>query len=428
MAFDYVVVGAGIVGLSTAYYLKSMSPHARVLVIDKEDSPGAGDTARSAAAFRVFFTNRANILLSKTSVRFYRSIQESGYDLDMRFVGYLFVLDRRGFKGAMPGLSEARSMGLEFEEIPPEDLERILGVKARPRETELGELMGLEDVEVGVLVREAGILDPERLVMYYYERLKAMGVEFALSTKVTGFTLEPRRSIGVEGEPFPWQEARVSGVMLEDGKEVKASKKVIVATGAWSPFLLEPIGIDSFSRPKKRQVFVIRARSEGLKRLLHVRGLNRENLMPMTILPKGAFIRPEPREESFWVGLSDDLGRPFELEEPPRPEERFYTLGVLPVLSAYIPEFDEMPYDGSWAGHYDITMDGLPIIYEPYDSDLVVACGTSGSGIMKADAIGRVAASLALGLEEAELYGGERIPVKWLGVANRISERELLVI
>jgi len=170
------------------------------------------------------------------------------------------------------------------------------------------------------------------------------------------------------------------------------------------------------------------AKSEGLKRLLWTKGLNEYGVIPMTILPRGAFMRPEPKEGSFWVGISDDLGRPFELEEDPRAEENFYNLGVLPVLSAYFPVFEEVPYDGAWAGHYDISIDGLPVVYEPYESDLIVACGTSGSGIMKADAIGRVAASLALGQDEAELFDGSVFPVDWIGVRNRLSERELLII
>jgi glycine/D-amino acid oxidase-like deaminating enzyme len=58
---------------------------------------------------------------------------------------------------------------------------------------------------------------------------------------------------------------------------------------------------------------------------------------------------------------------------------------------------------------------------------LYVAAGTSGSGIMKADAIGRIAASLALGREKAELYGGTVVESNILRL-NRCFEEERLVI
>ncbi|WP_117354534.1 FAD-dependent oxidoreductase [Acidilobus sp. 7A] len=89
--YDYMVVGAGIVGLATAYHIKQMDPGSTVLVIDKEDSVGAGDTAKSAAAF----TNRTNLRLAKGAISFYLEVQSEGLNLAALKVGYLFVVDGR---------------------------------------------------------------------------------------------------------------------------------------------------------------------------------------------------------------------------------------------------------------------------------------------------------------------------------------------
>jgi len=109
-------------------------------------------------------------------------------------------------------------------------------------------------------------------------------------------------------------------------------------------------------------------------------------------------VRPNPLENTFWVGMSDELGRPFALEENSQPEERFYTYGIIPVLGTYLPQFQLRYPDAAWAEHYDMSFDGLPIVYEPYESDLVIAAGTSGSSVMKGDSIGRVAAALLTSL------------------------------
>jgi D-arginine dehydrogenase len=50
--FDFVVVGAGIAGLSAAYFL---SQSARVAVIEREATPGCHASGRSAAVFILDF-------------------------------------------------------------------------------------------------------------------------------------------------------------------------------------------------------------------------------------------------------------------------------------------------------------------------------------------------------------------------------------
>jgi len=50
--YDAVIVGAGILGLSTAYHAKNKHHNAQVLVVDKLNAAGQANTAKSASAFR----------------------------------------------------------------------------------------------------------------------------------------------------------------------------------------------------------------------------------------------------------------------------------------------------------------------------------------------------------------------------------------
>jgi glycine/D-amino acid oxidase-like deaminating enzyme len=59
---------------------------------------------------------------------------------------------------------------------------------------------------------------------------------------------------------------------------------------------------------------------------------------------------------------------------------------------------------------------------------MIYVGAASGSGIMKCDAIGRIAAALHSGEEEAELFGGRRFRVSDLGIHHRRVERETLII
>lgn len=48
MTYDYVVIGAGIVGLATAYQLKNLHPQASIVVLEKEVEPGLHQTGRNS--------------------------------------------------------------------------------------------------------------------------------------------------------------------------------------------------------------------------------------------------------------------------------------------------------------------------------------------------------------------------------------------
>jgi glycine/D-amino acid oxidase-like deaminating enzyme len=426
---DFIITGAGIVGLATAYHIIENNSGSSILIIDKADGPGAGDTSKSAAAFRAAFTSKINIMLSKSSIDFYYDLQvNKNIDLGMRKIGYLFALDKKEFNKIEMGIEVAEKMGIEYREIENDLLERNLHMRSSVSSFEEASLIDASDIYKSYLFQNAGVLDPEKIINYYYNKLKDYGVEFHFGIGIKDFLVEPSRPLGIEGEPFPWQESKITGVKLNNGDIVKANKKVIVSLGAWSNLYLNKIGFDTYSRPKKRQLFSIKANNPNLKDLLYAKGFNKDNVMPFTILPKGVYIRPNPSEGTFWIGLSDELGRPIQLDDNPSSEENFYTYGILPVVSLYFDQLkDQYPYS-SWAGHYDISFDGQPIIYEPFNSNLLISAGTSGSGIMKGDAIGRITASLALGKDITILYDNTEFDTSWLGLENRKIEKELLII
>jgi len=46
--YDFIIIGGGIVGMSTAWQLKKLRPHARILVLEKESKLGSHQTGRNA--------------------------------------------------------------------------------------------------------------------------------------------------------------------------------------------------------------------------------------------------------------------------------------------------------------------------------------------------------------------------------------------
>jgi glycine/D-amino acid oxidase-like deaminating enzyme len=94
----------------------------------------------------------------------------------------------------------------------------------------------------------------------------------------------------------------------------------------------------------------------------------------------------------FGYPYADEFPRAFKIEDNPEPEENFYRYGLYQVLVKYFPQFAGCQPFSAFAGLYEInSIDGQPLIFEEYG--LIVVGGASGSGILKADSIGRIAAN-----------------------------------
>jgi len=424
---DVLVIGAGITGLSSAYHIKRLNPDKSVLVIDKNAVAGQGDTARSEAAFRNVFSSKTSFLLADSSVDFYIHVQNHlKKNLGLHMIGYLFLFSESGYSKNIKALEKMKSRGVEFQIFEKEELKNLIpgAVLDFSEDDEEAEMMGLESVSVGVFGKKCGYLDVDQLVKFYEEEFKKLGGSVQYNTHALKLILEPKKKLGIPGEPLVWQDVEVVGVETNKG-EIRA-ETIVVATGVWTSQLLDPIGIDSHIKAKKRQIFSVKG--SKLDPLFNIKGFNEEEVLPFTILPKaGVYFRPDIGERSVWVGCADDLGRKFEVEEDPQPEEEYYLKSVYPVLSKYFPHFEGLRPFVAWAGHYDInTIDANPYVFK--EAGMIVVVGLSGSGIMKADAVGRVAAALYMDEEYAELFGGRRFRVKDLSVKERNVEREEFVI
>jgi FAD-dependent oxidoreductase domain-containing protein 1 len=424
---DVVIVGAGIVGLSTGYHIKEAFPDLNVLIVDKLGAAGQGSTAKSAAAFRCLFASRTNFALADSSAEFYQHVQnELKFDLKLRWAGYLWFFDSEGYRRMLPILKELAGRGFKYVEYDSGDLIQKLDMQTDFESDDEAKMMGLGSVYKGVLIPKAGLIDVDSLVKFYESEFLRLGGRIQYHTHVKGLTVEPRQPLGMPGEPYFWQDAYVTGVETARG-QLKA-KKTIVAAGAWISQLLDPVGVECFIKAKKRQVFSIKANTEGLKKLLFCSEFTDAGCLPFTILPKPtAYIRPAPEEEALWLAYADEFPRAFKIEDDPEPEENYYTYGLYQVMAKYFHQFANSQPFSAFAGLYEInSIDGQPLIFE--ENGVIVAGGASGSGILKADAIGRITAALYKGEEYAYLYGDKKFRVSDLGLKSRNVEPEKLVI
>ncbi len=87
-----VIVGGGVMGLSTAYHLAAAGVPDVVLV--ERDALGSGSTCKAAGGVRAQFSDPVNIELGRAACDAYERFGDDlGQDIDLHRVGYLFLLD-----------------------------------------------------------------------------------------------------------------------------------------------------------------------------------------------------------------------------------------------------------------------------------------------------------------------------------------------
>ncbi len=417
---DVVVIGAGIVGLSSAYYIKKSHPEKNVLVVDEAHTFGQGNTGKSAAGFRDLFTSDINFKLSNSSIKFYSDTQKNGIDLGMKFVGYLFLLDHENSN--IKYLMDL-SKKTQVRELQVSDLEKYEFLQTK-LPSEVKSMLNLSDIDLAFVGENCGIIEPELVAEHYYNLAVNEGVQFKFDSKIKPLKLDAKDKLDFPGEPFIWQEYTLRSIETET--DHIRFDDLVLASDVWTTELLDPTGIDSHVRPKKRQIFQL---SGGpVDKILSSWKENRENIFPFTILPAhGVYIRPAPRYHSLWIGCADDYNRDFSLVDDPQAEDDFYSYNIAQVLGSYLPSIGDAKITGKWAGYYSYnTIDMTPYIFR--ELNIIAATGTSGSGIMKADSIGRVVEALFSNKDETELYNGAVIKTSSLGLRNRSVQHENLVL
>jgi glycine/D-amino acid oxidase-like deaminating enzyme len=407
MKFDYVIIGAGVIGSSTAYHLKREQPESRIVLIDKNNRAGAGNTAKSAALYRNLFSSQTSRLLASSSIYYY---QQLGEKIQLNPIGYLWLFSEHQWEilhGAINQLDPGKD---QFEVLDREGITDILEIRTA---TSAGLF---PDVHKGIYGHLCGSLSGMALAEHYTDEFRSLGGVTRFGTEIESFTLT-----GEQSRYAPWDTIEIKGARDQKGTTY-CGAQFIVATGSWTHELLAPIGIASGVLPKKRQLFGI-----ALKDVAQV--FRQPNLpqQPAVILPAGGvYIKPLIEKNFLIVGCADDLGQPYIMADA-RPDVQYFHKAIEPVLLQYFPALAGYQLTLKWAGYYAYHWpDKNPVVESV--SNLTWASGTSGSGIMKADALGRITAARVQGHHKTHLADGTPFKVSTLSLWQREAEKEKFII
>jgi glycine/D-amino acid oxidase-like deaminating enzyme len=412
---DVLVIGAGVLGLSSAYHIKRINPKLSVTLIDQFNGPAQGNTAKCAGGYRNMLTTDTNIKLSESTIKWFKELQENQkFKLGFHNTGYLFLLSDPEYqkRKELFNIMEKKEIELEYHE--KEDLAKKLPDLHVELDDE-AELMGIKPIVIGVQGLNCGVINADALAKSYETLFKGLGGEVQYNTLATKLILEPRSILGLPGEPFVWQTPEIKGA--ETSRGTIEATTTILATGAWSGRLLDAIGVDCNMRPKKRMIYVFD--DKKLNTLRDAKGFNKYGKLPVVTLPDAnVYFKADIEEDNIWLSVTEGMGREYRLEDDPEPEEKVYTENAYYGLIKYFSCFKDVRPVNMWAGQRAInSMDKQPIV-APIPGMIYVGAAT-GNGILKSDALGRTVAALHNGEREAVLFDGRKLRVSDLGISNR---------
>jgi len=349
-----VVIGGGIIGLASAYYLAQRG--AEVTVLEKS-STGAGNTGRANGGIRAQFTSPVSSSLSKESIAVWESFEEDfGVDIEYRRPGYLF-------------LARTESTAEQFKENVSKQNE--LGIPSRfvspQRAKELCPELYHEQFVGGTYCPIDGMADPHLALQGFSEAARTSGVEIRTKTEVIDVL----------------QDESGAAVGVETQADTITADFVVNASGAWANEIGRMVGVDLPVHPKRRKLMVVEPQKPVSEDV------------PFTIdSDLGVHFRPE-REGSAVAGghFNDD--------DPEKDPDNFSTSTSLEWAAEVIERGSQVAgYFGpetrvnrGWAGLYAVTPDHHPIIEETIPG-FVNAVGFSGHGFMQSPATGQIVAEI----------------------------------
>ncbi|MBI5389535.1 FAD-binding oxidoreductase [Candidatus Woesearchaeota archaeon] len=177
-SYDVLIVGAGILGLSTAYHLQRENPSMAIAVIDK-GTPGSGNTSRSVTMLRDTFASDVSIALAGSSIGFYKGLQEGGTDIGPENMMYLWLFNDSQYAKNRSALEVMHAKGIQIEEIAADELQRkVPSLCLDPtRISDDAATMGLPPITCGILGKNCYSVDPLRIVDYYRSAFIKLGGE-----------------------------------------------------------------------------------------------------------------------------------------------------------------------------------------------------------------------------------------------------------
>jgi sarcosine oxidase subunit beta len=349
--YDVVVIGGGANGLGVARHL-ALGGIRDVLVLEKGYLL-SGASGRNGGGVRAQWGTRDNLVLARESIRMFRDMSaELGFNVWFRQGGYLLLAhDEEKLAGLRASVEFHNANGVRSRMIEPHEAQTIVPD------------LNLAGVLAASFHPGDGIVFPWAVVFGLAKRCVELGVDVRAFTTATGFDTSG---------------GRIRAVETSRGRV--ACEWVVNAAGCWSREVAAMAGVELPNLPVRHEILV----TEALKPFLD----------PMVVdLRNGLYANQDMRGE-----VIAGIGMPGEKPGVNFASSFEFTKRVARALLDVLPTLGDVKVLRQWAGAYDVTPDGKPVLGpSPGVENLVQLNGASGHGFMISPMTTRIVADHILG-------------------------------
>ena len=355
---DVAIIGGGIIGSSTAYFLLKEAPGLAVAVIEPDPTYEFASALRASGGCRVQFTCPENIAMSLYSIAFIkdfeRTMASNGRPAPVDWVegGYLFIVPPENAAALERNVRRQIAAGCTVDLLTPAELKSTFPS------------MHVDDLGAGAHTPHDGWCDPNGLLQGFRRKAIELGAVYVKD-----------RFVDAEQDAV---KARVA--VLESGARI-AAESFVNAAGAWSADVAAKFGMRLPVTPMRRFEHYFTA-GAPIERLPYVKDVSR--------------LAFRSEDKGFSGGLVDgEERRGFNFDV----DHDYFERVVWPAVAHRFPPFAAAKCHRTWSGLYEQNeLDGNPVIgrWNNGLANVYTVAGFSGHGMMHAPAAGRGIAELVV--------------------------------
>ena len=350
---DVVIIGGGIVGTATAYYLAKFGIK-NIIVVEK-DTICSGSTGACGAGIRAQWGTEMNCRLGLAALDMFEHLEnELEFPIGLNQGGYLLVAYKETeWDNLKKGVELQNKLGIESKIVTLKEAREICpGLAA---DDAIGFTFHARD----------GHADPFLTTFAYVEASKKLGVAYYKKTEVTGVIVE---------------NGAVKGIKTTRG-DIHAPI-VINCAGAWAQQIAKMAGIDLPNWGERHEIMITEPVDPGV--------------CPCMLMSfSGNYYIQQRPHGSIICGMSPE-GHPVDYNN-------LTTWNFVELMSKTIlrmlPRVKDIRVVRHWSGQYDMTPDAQPIIGETDVRNFYHSTGYSGHGFMLAPIAGKILAQHITGMK-----------------------------